>query len=137
MFRKPAEPRPSPMPEIHLQDPEWEGWTLCGQRLRPPRGETVGLLYALTASASTCSTCRSASKEAASPRPDDSGVHVGVRVRITCSPTQEGQTGTVTSADDQQQVVTVRIDDDRGQGEELIRVKLGEIEPVAVARDGR
>ena len=125
------------MAEVHLQDPEWEGWTLCGERLRPARGETVGLLYALTASASTCSTCRSASKEEASPRPDDSGVHVGVRVRITCSPTQEGQTGTVASADDQQQVVTVRIDNDRGHGGELICVKLGEVEPVTVARASR
>ena len=35
---------------VHLEDPEWEGWTLCGERLRPPRGETVGLLCALSAS---------------------------------------------------------------------------------------
>ena len=36
--------RSSPMPEVHLEDPEWEGWMLCGERLRPARGETVGLL---------------------------------------------------------------------------------------------
>jgi hypothetical protein len=61
-------------------------------------------------------------------------VHVGVRVRITCSPTQEGQTGTVTSADDQQQVVTVRIDGDPGHGGGPIRLKLAAVEPVPAAR---
>ena len=45
--------------------------------------------------------------------------------------------GTVTAADDQQQVVTVRIDDDRRHGGDLIRVKLGEVEPVTVACDSR
>ena len=125
------------MPEVHLEDPEWEGWTLCGQRLRPARGETVGLLCALTASAATCSTCRSASKDGAPRRPDDSGVHVGVRVRIVFPSALEGRMGTVTSADDQQQVVTVRIDNDRGHGGELICVKLGEVEPVTVARASR
>ena len=133
MFKKPRDQRSSPMPEVHLEDPEWEGWTLCGQRLRPARGETVGLLYALSASVSTCSMCRSASREEASPRPDDSGVHVGVRVRIMCSPALEGQTGTVTAADDLQQVVTVRIDGDRRHGGGLIRLKLAEVEPVTVA----
>ena len=137
MFRKPGEQLSSPVLEVHLEDPEWEGWTLCGQRLRPARGETVGLLYALSASASTCPACRSASKEEASPLPDDSGVHVGVRVRITCSPTLEGQTGTVTAADDRQQVVTVRIDSDARHAGGLIRLKVGEVEPVAVARDSR
>ena len=137
MFKKPRDQRSSPMPEVHLEDPEWEGWTLCGQRLRPARGETVGLLYALAASASTCSTCRSASKEEASPRPGDSGVHIGVRVRIVCSPDLEGRTGTVTGADDEQQVVTVRIDSDRRHGGGLIRLKLAEVEPVAVARGSR
>ena len=137
MFTKPGDQRASPMSDVHLEDPEWEGWTLCGERLRPARGETVGLLYALSASAATCSTCRSASTEEASPRPDDSGVHVGIRVRIICSSALEGQTGTVTAADDQQQVVTVRIDGDRSHGEGLIRLKAGEVEPVVVARASR
>ena len=127
--------RSSPTPEVHLEDPEWEGWTLCGERLRPARGETVGLLYAVSASSATCSTCRAASKVEASPRPDDSGVHVGVRVRILCSPPLEGRTGTVTVADDQQQVVTVRVDSHRKHGGGLIRLKRAEVEPVAVARD--
>ena len=135
MFGKPREQRASPMTDVHLEDPEWEGWTLCGQRLRPPRGETVGPLCALSVSGATCSMCRSASKEAATPRPDDSGVHVGVRVRIVCSSALDGQTGTVTTADDQQDVVTVRIDSDRGHGGDVIRVKLAEVEPVTVARD--
>lgn len=130
MFRKPGDQRSSPMPEVHLEDPEWEGWTLCGERLRPPRGETVGLLYALSASRATCSTCRSAGKEEASPLPDNSGVHVGVRVRIVCSSALDGQTGTVTSTDDQQQVVTVRIDSDLMHGGGPIRLKLAEVEPV-------
>jgi hypothetical protein len=121
------------VPEVHLQDPEWEGWTLCGQRLRPPRGETVGLLCAVSAFGATCPTCRAASKEAASP-PDDSGVHVGVRVRIVFPSALEGQTGTVTSADDQQQVVTVRIDGDPGHGGGPIRLKLAAVEPVPAAR---
>ena len=137
MFRIPRDQRCSPMPEVHLEDPEWEGWTLCGERLRPARGESIGLLCALSASGATCSMCRSASKEEAAPRPDDSGVHVGVRVRITCSSALEGQTGTVTSADDQQQVVTVRIDSDLRQGGGPIRPKPGEVEPVTVARDSR
>ena len=135
MFRKPADQRCSPTPEVHLQDPEWEGWTLCGERLRPARGETVGLLYAVSVSSATCSTCRSASKEAASPRPDDSGVQVGVRVRITCPSAMEGQTGTVTAADEQQHVVTVRIDSDRRHDGGSIRLKRTEVEPVTVARD--
>lgn len=137
MFTRPGGHRASPAPEIHLEDPEWEGWTLCGERLRPPRGETVGLLYALSAPAATCSTCRSASKEEASPRPDDSGVQIGVRVRIVCSSALEGQTGTVTAADDHRQVVTVRMDGDRRRGRGLIRLKRAEVEPVAVARAGR
>ncbi len=136
MFRTPGDQRCSLMSEVHLEDPEWEGWTLCGQRLRPPRGETVGLLYARSASGATCSTCRSASRQA-SPRPDDSGVHVGVRVRIVCPAVLEGQTGTVTSADDQQQVVTVRIDGDPGHGRAPIRLKLAEVEPVPVAHVSR
>ncbi len=123
------------MPEVHLEDPEWDGWTLCGQRLRPPRGETVGLLCALSASGASCSTCRSAAGEEASPRPDDFGVHVGVRVRIVCASALEGRTGTVTSADDRQQVVTVRIDSDPRHGGGPIRLKLAEVEPVGVARD--
>ena len=137
MFRNPRDQRSSPMPEVHLEDPEWEGWTLCGQRLRPARGETVGFLCALSVSGATCSTCRSASKEAASARPDDSGVHVGVRVRIVCSSALEGQTGTVTSAEDRQQVVTVRIDSDLRHGGGPIRLKLAEVEPVSVAHDSR
>lgn len=137
MFTKPGVQRSSPTSEVHLEDPEWEGWTLCGERLRPARGETVGLLYALSASAATCSTCRSAGQEEGSPRPDDSGVHVGVRVRIMCSPALEGRTGTVTGADDRQQVVTVRIDGDRRRDGGLIRLKRAEVEPVAVARGGR
>ena len=136
MFRKPGDQRSAPMPEVHLEDREWEGWTLCGQRLRPARGETVGLLYALSASGATCSICRSAGKQAASPRPDDSGVHVGVRVRIVCSSALEGRMGTVTSAEDPQ-VVTVRIDSDRRHDGELVRVKLAEVEPVAVAARSR
>ena len=128
--------RSSPTPEVHIEDPEWEGWTLCGERLRPARGETVGLLYAVSASSATCSTCRSASKEEVPLRPDDSGVHAGVRVRILCSPPLEGRTGTVTVADDLQQVVTVRVDSDRQHGGGLIRLKRAEVEPVAVARDG-
>ncbi len=127
--------RSSATPEVHLEDPEWEGWTLCGERLRPARGETVGLLYAVSASSATCSTCRAGGKEEASPGPDDSGVHVGVRVRILCSPPLDGQTGTVTVADDQQHVVTVRIDSHRKHGGGLIRLKRAEVEPVAVARD--
>ena len=134
-FRKPSDHRSSPTPEVHLEDPEWQGWTLCGERLRPARGETVGLLYAVSASSATCSACRAASKEEASPRPDDSGVHVGVRVRVLCSPSLEGRTGTVTVADDRRQLVTVRIDSDRKHGGELIRLKRAEVEPVAVARD--
>ena len=137
MFMNPREERSSPMPEVHLEDPEWEGWTLCGERLRPARGEAVGLLCALSAPGATCSTCRSASKEAASPRPDDSGVHVGVRVRIVCSSALEGQTGAVTSADDRQQVVTVRVDSDPRHGGGPIRLRLAEVEPVTVARDSR
>ncbi len=137
MFRNPRDQRSSPMPEVHLEDPEWEGWTLCDERLRPARGETVGFLCALSASGATCSMCRSASKEAALPRPDDSGVHVGVRVRIVCSSALEGQTGTVTSADDRQQVVTVRIESDLRHGGGPIRLKLAEVEPVTVARDSR
>ena len=137
MFRTPEDQRSLLMSEVHLEDPEWEGWTLCGQRLRPPRGETIGLLCALSASGATCSACRSASKEEASPRPDRSDVHVGVRVRIVCPSALEGQTGTVTSADDQQQVVTVRIDGDLGQGAGPIRLKLAEVEPVPAARASR
>lgn len=137
MFSKPADQRSLAMSEVHLEDPEWEGWTLCGQRLRPAPGETVGLLCAVSAFGATCSTCRAASKEAASPRPDDSGVHAGVRVRIVFPSVLEGQTGTVTSADDQQQVVTVRIDGDPGHDGGPIRVKLAEVEPVPVARDCR
>ena len=137
MFRNPRDQHSSPMPEVHLEDPEWEGWTLCGERLRPARGETVGFLCALSASGATCSMCRSASKEAALPRPDDSGVHVGVRVRIVCSSALEGQTGIVTSADDRQQVVTVRIESDLRHGGGPIRLKLAEVEPVTVARDSR
>ena len=136
MFRNPGAQRSSPVPEVHLEDPEWEGWTLCGQRLRPPRGETIGLLCAVSVAGATCSTCRSASQEGASA-PDDSGVHVGVRVRIICSSALEGQTGTVTSADDRQQVVTVRIDSDLRRGGGPIRLKLAEVEPVSVARDSR
>ena len=105
--------------------------------LREIGNAPVGLLCALSASGATCSTCRSASKEGASPRPDDSGVHVGVRVRIICSSALEGQTGTVTSADDQQQVVTVRIDSDLRHVGGPIRLKLAEVEPVTVARDSR
>ena len=137
MFSKPADQRFSAMSEVHLEDPEWEGWTLCGQRLRPPRGETVGLLCAVSAFGATCSTCRAASKEVASQRPDDPGVHAGVRVRIVFPSALEGQTGTVTSADDQQQVVTVRVDGDPGHGGGPIRVELVEVEPVPVARDIR
>lgn len=137
MFRNPTDQPSSPMSEVHLEDPEWDGWTLCGQRLRPARGETVGLLCALSVSGATCSTCRSAGKEETPPRPDDSGVHVGVRVRITCSSALEGQTGTVTSADDRQQVVTVRIDSDLMHRGSPIRLKLAEVEPVPVARDSR
>ena len=122
------------MSDIHLEDPEWEGWTLCGQRLRPARGETVGLLCALSAAGATCSTCRSAGREEALARPDDSGVQVGVRVRIVCSSALEGQTGTVTSADVLQEVVTVRIDSDPMHGGGPIRLKLAEVEPVTVAR---
>ena len=130
MFRNARAQRSSPMPEVHLEDPEWEGWTLCGQRLRPPRGETIGLLCAVSVAGATCSTCRSASQEGASA-PDDSGVHVGVRVRIICSSALEGQTGTVTSADDRQQVVTVRIDSDLRHRRDSIRLKRAEVEPVA------
>ena len=137
MFSRAADQRSSAMSEVHLEDPEWEGWTLCGQRLRPPPGETVGLMCAVSAFGATCSTCRAASEEAASPRPDDSGVHAGVRVRIVFPSALEGQTGTVTSADDRQQVVTVRIDGDPGPGGRPIRVKLAEVEPVPVARDSR
>jgi hypothetical protein len=46
------------------------------------RGESVGLLCALSASGATCSMFRSASKEEAAPRPDDSGVHVAVMKTI-------------------------------------------------------
>lgn len=137
MFSNPTDRRSSPMSVVHLEDPEWEGWTLCGERLRPARGETVGLLYAVSASAATCATCRSASREAALPRPADAGVHVGVRVRIVCASDLEGQTGTVMAADGQQQVVTVRVDGDRRPGRGLIRVRLAEVEPVAVAREHR
>lgn len=122
------------MSEVHLEDPEWEGWTLCGQRLRPPPGETVGLLCAVSAFGATCSTCRAAGEEAAPPRPDESGVHVGVRVRIVFPSALEGQTGTVTSADDRQQVVTVRIDGDSGHRARPIRLELAAVEPVPVAR---
>ena len=134
MFSKPADQRSLAMSEVHLEDPEWEGWTLCGQRLRPAPGETVGLLCAVSAFGATCSTCRAASKQAASLRPDDSGVHAGVRVRIVFPSALEGQTGTVTSADDRQQLVTVRIDGDPGHGGGPIRVTLAEVEPVPVAR---
>lgn len=137
MFNEPADQRLSTMSEVHLEDPEWEGWTLCGQRLRPPPGETVGLMCAVSALGATCPTCRAASEEAASPRPDDSGVHAGVRVRIVFPSALEGQTGTVTSADDRQQVVTVRIDGDPGHRGGPIRVKLAEVEPVPVALDSR
>ena len=47
----------------------------------------------------------------------------------------EGQTGTVTFADDGQQVVTVRIDSDLRHRRGPIRLKLAEVEPVTVARD--
>ena len=137
MFSKAADQRSLAMSEVHLEDPEWEGWTLCGQRLRPAPGETVGLLCAVSAFGATCSTCRAASKEAASPRPDDSGVHAGVRVRIVFPSALEGQTGTVTSADDRQQLVTVRVDGDPGHGGGPIRVTLAEVEPVPAARDCR
>ncbi len=137
MFSKPADQRSLAMSEVHLEDPEWEGWTLCGQRLRPPPGETVGLMCAVSALGATCPTCRAASEEAASSRPDDSGVHAGVRVRIVFPSALEGQTGTVTSADDRQQVVNVRIDGDPGHGGGPIRVKLAEVEPVLVARGSR
>ena len=135
MFRKPADRRSLPMPEVHLQDPEWEGWTLCGERLRPARGQTVGLLYAVSESRATCSTCRAASRQGASRHPDDSGVHVGVRVRIICPSALEGRTGTVISAHERQRVVTVRIDGDRRRDGTPIRLKLTEVEPVTVARD--
>ena len=134
MSRTPGDQRASLMSEVHLEDPEWEGWTLCGQRLRPPPGETVGLLCAVSAFGATCSTCRAAGEEAASPRPDESGVHVGVRVRIVFPSALEGQTGTVTSADDRQQVVTVRIDGDSGHRGGPIRLELAAVEPVPVAR---
>ena len=137
MLGTPEDQGSSPLLESHLEDPEWEGWTLCGQRLRPARGETVGLLCALSASGASCSTCRSAAREAALPRFDDSGVRVGVRVRITCASALEGRTGTVTFADDQEQVVTVRIDSDPRHGGSPIRLKLAEVEPVAAARGSR
>lgn len=137
MFSNPADQRSSLASEVHLEDPEWEGWTLCGERLRPARGETVGLLYAVSAAAATCSTCRSAGKEEGLPRPEDASVHVGVRVRIICASDLEGQTGTVMAADGQQQVITVRVDGDRRPGRGLIRVKLAEVEPVPLARDHR
>ena len=130
MFRNARAQRSSPMPAVHLEDPEWEGWTLCGQRLRPQRGQTIGLLCALSAAGATCSMCRSASQVGASA-PDDSAVHVGVRVRIICSSALEGQTGTVTSADDRQQVVTVRIDSDLRHRRGPIRLKRAEVERVA------
>ena len=136
MLRSPSDQRSSPALDVHLEDPEWEGWTLCGERLRPARGETVGLLCARSAAGATCSTCLSASR-VASPSSDDAGVHVGVRVRIVCSSALEGRTGTVTSADDRQQVVTIRIDGDPGQSGDPIRLKLDEVEPVAVAGGSR
>ncbi len=45
--------------------------------------------------------------------------------------------GTVTSADDQQQVVTVRIDRDSRHRGGPLRLRLAEVEPVTVARDRR
>ena len=134
MSRTTADQGSSLMSDVHLEDPEWEGWTLCGQRLRPPRGETVGLLCAVSAFGATCSTCRAAGKEAASTRLHDSAVHVGVRVRIVFPSALEGRTGTVTAADDRQQVVTVRIDDDPGHRRGPICLKLAAVEPVPVAR---
>ena len=43
----------------------------------------------------------------------------------------------MTFADDQEQVVTVRIDSDPRHGGSPIRLKLAEVEPVAAARGSR
>ena len=59
---------------------------------------------------------------------DGSGLYVGVRVRVVWPSALEGQTGTVTSADDTRQVVTVRIDGDRWRRRGPILLKREEVE---------